>query len=120
DVGLTALLVFAVLLRRLRLAHRQLARQEELGRVARSRRAVLEERARIARDLHDVVAHHMSLVVVQSQTARYRVGELPPEAYEEFDSIAATAREALDEVRAMLGVLRSEEHAGDRAPQPGV
>ncbi len=119
-VGLTTLLVFTVLLRRLWLSRRQLERQEELSRAERSRRAVLEERARIARDLHDVVAHHMSLVVVQAQTAQYRLGGLEPETTAEFDSIAGTAREALDEVRAMLGVLRSDEHTAERAPQPGV
>ncbi|WP_233267106.1 sensor histidine kinase [Tomitella fengzijianii] len=119
-VGLTAILVFTVLLRRLWLSRRQLERQEQLSRTERSRRAVLEERARIARDLHDVVAHHMSLVVVQAQTAQYRIGGLGPETTAEFDSIAGTAREALDEVRAMLGVLRSDEHTAERAPQPGV
>ncbi|GAA4816742.1 sensor histidine kinase [Tomitella cavernea] len=119
-VGLTTILVFTVLLRRLWLSRRQLERQEELSRAERSRRAVLEERARIARDLHDVVAHHMSLVVVQAQTAQYRIGGLKPETTAEFDSIAGTAREALDEVRAMLGVLRSDEHMAERAPQPGV
>lgn len=119
-VGLTVILVFTVLLRRLWLSRRQLARQEELSRAERSRRAVLEERARIARDLHDVVAHHMSLVVVQAQTAQYRIGGLTPETTAEFDALAGTAREALDEVRAMLGVLRSEGQSAERTPQPGV
>lgn len=119
-VGLTVILVFTVLLRRLWLSRRQLARQEELSRAERSRRAVLEERARIARDLHDVVAHHMSLVVVQAQTAQYRIGGLTTETTAEFDSLAGTARGALDEVRAMLGVLRSEDQSAERAPQPGV
>lgn len=119
-VGLTTILIFMALLRRLWLSRRQLATQEEQSRLERSRRAVLEERARIARDLHDVVAHHMSLVVVQAQTAQYRVGEVSSEAAGEFDSIAGTAREALNEVRAMLGVLRSDEHTAERAPQPGI
>lgn len=119
-IGLTALLVFCVLLRRLWLSRRQLARQQEVSRVERGRRAVLEERARIARDLHDVVAHHMSLVVVQAQTARYRVEGVTPAAAQEFDAIAVTARDALNEVRTMLGVLRSDGETAETAPQPGA
>ena len=101
-------------------SRQRLARQEAVSELERDRASALEERARIARDLHDVVAHHMSLIVVQSQTAPYRVGGLSEEAKAEFDSIAGTAREALGEVRVMLGVLRSESQPAERDPQPGV
>ncbi|MBX4378034.1 sensor histidine kinase, partial [Mycobacterium tuberculosis] len=72
-IALTVVVLFAMLIRWLVLSRRQLVRQEEENELERARRAILEEKARIARDLHDVVAHHMSLVVVQAQTAPYRV-----------------------------------------------
>lgn len=86
----------------------------------RARRAVLEERARIARDLHDVAAHRMSLVVVQAQSAAVRLGSVPPEVADEFGSISEQAREALNEVRGMLGVLRSEGTTAASTPQQGA
>ncbi|MGX7731148.1 sensor histidine kinase [Rhodococcus sp. 2H158] len=127
-LGLTAMAVFGLLVRWLVLSRRQLARQEEVSELERARRAILEEKARIARDLHDIVAHHMSLVVVQAQSAPYRLPEVPEPVRAEFESIGATAREALNEVRGMLGVLRSDNladgsGAGDeraQAPQPGL
>ncbi len=118
--GLTVLVAFGLLIRWLVLSRRQLAQQEEVAEVERARRAILEERARIARDLHDVVAHHMSLVVVQAQSAPYRLGGLSDDAKAEFDSIGATAREALNEIRGMLGVLRSDGHLPEHAPMPGL
>lgn len=119
-VALGGILVVALLLRKLWSSRVLLARQEAANELERSHSAALEERARIARDLHDVVAHHMSLIVVQSQTAPYRVHGLSEEARAEFDSIAVSAREALNEVRVMLGVLRSDEAAPEHEPQPGV
>ncbi|MEV6669884.1 sensor histidine kinase [Streptomyces sp. NPDC051162] len=105
-------------------ARRALAEQETISEAERARRTLLEERTRIARELHDVVAHHMSVITVQADSAPYRLAGLPPEASEEFTSIAATARESLTEMRRLLGVLRSEdtgqEPGGERAPQPGV
>jgi signal transduction histidine kinase len=83
------------------------------------RRAVLEERARIGRELHDVVAHHMSLIAVQAETAPYRVGEIPESVSGEFIAISAAARTALAEMRRLLGVLRNDEQAA-RAPQPQI
>ena len=85
-----------------------------------SARVLLEERARIARDLHDIVAHRMSLVAVQAETARFRRPGLPPEAIEELAQISATAREALAETRTLLGVLRNDDDPVATAPQPGV
>jgi signal transduction histidine kinase len=101
-------------------AQRRLAEQETISEAERAQRTLLEERTRIARELHDVVAHHMSVITVQADSAPYRLSGLPPEAQEEFGSIAATARESLSEMRRLLGVLRSEENQGERTPQPGL
>jgi signal transduction histidine kinase len=81
----------------------------------------MEERARIARELHDIVAHHLSVIAVQSETARLTSPELSADARGRFEAIAQTARDALTETRRLLGVLR-EDVAGeaDRAPQPGL
>lgn len=78
---------------------------------------VLEEKARIARDLHDVVAHHMSMVAVQAETAPYRIQGLDEPTRQEFASIAESARAALSDVRGILTVLRGTD-AAERAPQP--
>ena len=83
----------------------------------RARRAALEERTRIARELHDVVAHHLSLIRVKAESAPYRLGELPEPVQAEFGSLSEVAREALTEMRRLLGVLREHEPAG-LAPQP--
>ncbi|MFI9407561.1 sensor histidine kinase [Nocardia sp. NPDC052316] len=117
-IALGAVVLFGLLVRWLVQSRKQLVRQEEENEVERARRAILEEKARIARDLHDVVAHHMSLVVVQAQTAPYRVEGVTPAARAEFESIGATAREALNEIRGMLGVLRSDGQAPEHTPQP--
>jgi len=98
-------------------AQRALAAQTERTELERARRAVLEERARIARELHDVVAHHMSLIAVRAETAPYRLSDLPESARAEFGSLSAVAREAMTEMRRLLGVLRQDESAG-LAPQP--
>jgi signal transduction histidine kinase len=97
-----------------------LAEKEELTELERARRAVLEERARIAREMHDVVAHHMSMIAVRAETAPYRVTGLPEAAQEEMATIALAARAALTDMRRLLGVLRSEEEAPSTAPQPGL
>ncbi|WP_432058656.1 sensor histidine kinase [Streptomyces sp. bgisy022] len=99
---------------------RRLAEQETISEAERARRTLLEERARIARELHDVVAHHMSVITVQADTAEYRLPGLPPDVRGEFTTIASTARESLGEMRRLLGVLRSEEARGELGPQPGL
>ncbi|MBV6695980.1 sensor histidine kinase [Kitasatospora aureofaciens] len=101
-------------------ARRLLTEQEHISEAERERRTLLEERARIARELHDVVAHHMSVIAVQAASAPYRISGVPAEAAEEFTAIAGSARESLAEMRRLLGVLRSEESAAEKAPQPGV
>ncbi|WP_267423096.1 MULTISPECIES: sensor histidine kinase [unclassified Curtobacterium] len=82
-----------------------------------ARRRSVEERSRIARELHDVVAHSMSVVHMQAESAPYRVADLPAEARVEFQAIAETSRTALREMRQLLGTLRGDD-AAERAPQP--
>ncbi|WP_306323824.1 MULTISPECIES: sensor histidine kinase [unclassified Streptomyces] len=87
--------------------------------------AALGERARIARELHDIVAHHISTISVQAETARYTTPGLPPEGAERFLAIGDTARLALTEMRRLLGVLREDAPAepaapAPRSPQPGL
>lgn len=101
-------------------AQRRLAEQETISEAERAQRTLLEERTRIARELHDVVAHHMSVITVQADSAPYRISGLPKAAEEEFTAIAAAARESLGEMRRLLSVLRSDGTEGDRAPQPGL
>ncbi|MBT0769301.1 sensor histidine kinase [Kineosporia sp. J2-2] len=119
-VGLGAILLIGVLTGRLLRTRQDLRRQTEVSEVERDRRIVLEERARLARDLHDIVAHHMSLVVVQAETAPYRVPEIGDAARDELLSISGTARSALAETRALLAVLRQENVEAEDAPQPGL
>lgn len=78
-----------------------------------------QERARIAREMHDVVAHSMSIVHMRATSARYRVSGLDAPAVAEFDGIAEQARAALREMRGLLGVLREGDGVLD-APQPGL
>ena len=100
-----------------RRAQQALADQTELTELEQARRAVLEERAKIARELHDVVAHHMSLIAVRAETAPYRLAGLPGPVTAEFGALSEAAREALTDMRRLLGVLRNDEPAA-RAPQP--
>ncbi|WP_203711797.1 sensor histidine kinase [Asanoa siamensis] len=97
----------------------RLAEQEELSELEKARRAVLEERTRIAREMHDVVAHHMSMIAVQAETAPFRLPEIDDPVRQEFASIAGSARAAMVDMRRLLGVLRSEGPALT-APQPGL
>jgi signal transduction histidine kinase len=88
-----------------------------------ARRAVAEERTHIARELHDIVAHHVSMVVVQAEAGAATVASSTagPSAEAAFDGIAATGREALDELRRLLGVLRDEGDVGlATTPQPAL
>jgi signal transduction histidine kinase len=94
-----------------------LAEQVAQSELDEAHRTLLEERTRIAREMHDVVAHHMSLIAVQAETAPYRLDDLSDGAKEEFATLSATAREALNDVRRLLGVLRSDGPA-ERSPQP--
>ncbi len=81
--------------------------------------AASDERARIAREMHDVVAHGLSMIVVQADGARYAAAQDPAAATTALETISATGREALGEMRRMLGLLRSEDGTELR-PQPGL
>jgi signal transduction histidine kinase len=81
-------------------------------------RALFEERQRIARELHDVVAHHMSVIAIQAEAAPYRTADPPAELVQSFTEIRASALSGLSELRRVLGVLRSDRP--DTAPQPGL
>jgi signal transduction histidine kinase len=94
---------------------RQLAEQE---RRHSGERALLEERQRIARELHDVVAHHMSVIAIQAEAAPYKTADPPPELVESFGEIRASALAGLTELRRVLGVLRTGGQ--DTTPQPGL
>lgn len=118
-LSLAAYLVAVLAAGRLRDAQ-ELTREREHSALEESRRMLVEERTRIARELHDVIAHSMSVIQVQASTARYRLGGLDERAVAEFDDIAATARTSLTEMRRMLGVLRTEDHDAELAPQQGI
>ena len=94
----------------------RLERERELE----AARAAAEERTRIARELHDIVSHSISVVTIQTQAVRRRLG--PEHAAEAADlaAVEATAREALAEMRRLFGVLRTEGEAVSLAPQPGL
>jgi signal transduction histidine kinase len=94
----------------------------EREREAQSKVAVAAERARIARELHDVVAHNVSVMVVQADGAAYVLDAAPDQAKKALETISSTGRQALAEMRRLLGVLRTGEHeeSGEYVPQPDV
>jgi signal transduction histidine kinase len=96
----------------------RLERERELE----ASRAAAEERARIARELHDVIAHHVSMMVVQAEAGPVVIERDPDTAVHAFDSIGTIGRQALAEMRRLLGVLRSDDDraAPSFAPQPGL
>ncbi|MDI3407833.1 sensor histidine kinase [Streptomyces cavernicola] len=125
DVDAVAVAVFALAaffgapLRGLRQARTQLVKQATLTAEERARRTLLEERSRIARELHDVVAHHMSVISIQAQVAPHLVENPSDELKENLAGIRNNALEALTELRRVLGVLRSEQGEGaPDMPQP--
>jgi signal transduction histidine kinase len=101
-------------------AEASLAEQTALRQRDLARQAVLEERARIARELHDVVAHHMSVIALQSEAAPYKIPDLPAAGRRTFEVIRDAAREALAETRHVVGLLRQDDEAAERLPQPGL
>jgi signal transduction histidine kinase len=97
------------------------AAERELEREERSRRAVAEERIVIARELHDIVAHAMSVITVRAGVARMVLSAQPEEAAEALGIIETTARRALQEMRLLVGVLRNDEGGGETlVPAPGL
>jgi len=95
------------------------AEQLERTRAAEAEAAVVAERNRIARELHDVVAHHVSMIVVQAEAGPVAMERDPAAAAATFDTISAVGKQALAEMRRLLGVLKSGEDVS-LAPQPGV
>ncbi len=92
----------------------------EAERHAEAKVAAAAERARIARELHDVVAHHVSVMVVQADGAGYVLRSDPDRAATALAAVSATGRQALTELRRLLGVLRSTDQHADLAPVPGL
>ena len=99
-----------------------LARADRLERERELQAAVAaaEERTRIARELHDIVSHSISVVAIQTQAVRRRLGADHAREAEDLASVETTAREALAEMRRLFGVLRSEGESVSLAPQPGL
>jgi signal transduction histidine kinase len=112
---ITIPILLGVLVRVRRSGARQLEEQE---RRHSGERALLEERQRIARELHDVVAHHMSVIAIQAEAAPYKTADPPPELVESFGEIRASALAGLGELRRVLGVLRTG--VAGTTPQPGL
>ncbi|MGW7380759.1 sensor histidine kinase [Streptomyces sp. NPDC054794] len=124
STGVVAIMLFAVsvlvgtALRGRSEARKQLVEQTTITAEERARRTLLEERSRIARELHDVVAHHMSVISIQAQVAPHLVDNPSEELKENLAGIRQNALEALTELRRVLGVLRSEEPDDLHHPQP--
>jgi signal transduction histidine kinase len=96
------------------------ANRAERERELRAREAVADERARIARELHDVVAHDVSVMVVQAQGADRILEGAQPEVRAALAAIETTGREAIDEMRRLLGILRRTDEELTLAPQPSL
>ncbi|GAA5612541.1 hypothetical protein Spla01_03706 [Streptomyces platensis] len=118
-----AVLIAAAAVRAWREERRQVVETQSATQEERTRRTLLEERALIARELHDVVAHHMSVIAIQAEAAPYRVKDTPPELATSFATIRENAVAALAELRRILGVVRSADpdafaESDPEAPQP--
>jgi signal transduction histidine kinase len=99
---------------------REQAERRARGQLAEGRRARSEERLQISRELHDLVAHTLSVIAVQAGVAGYVIGERPEEAARALSSIEQTSRSALHEMRALLGVLRDGETGARNGTGPGT
>jgi signal transduction histidine kinase len=116
-------LLIGIAVRSVRERQRELAAQAtelQREREENARRAVLEERVRIARELHDVVAHHVSVMGVQAGAARRVMAQRPDKAEEVLISIEASSRQAVVELHRLLGFLRRADQPDDLAPQPDL
>lgn len=126
-VGLTGLLAAALLLGavlRVRRAHlaelTERAARLEIERDQQARIAAAAERTRIAREMHDVIAHSLAVIVTLADAAGAKLAKEPERAAGAVQSIADTAREALGDTRRLLGVLRENTAGADLTPQPGL
>ncbi|MQA83255.1 MAG: sensor histidine kinase [Streptosporangiales bacterium] len=118
--GLIGVLALGDAVRQRGEARRELAVSEGQRQQELARRAILEERSRIARELHDVVAHHMSMIAIQAEAAPYKIPDLSEEGQRTFLAIREASRAALTEMRRLIGLLRAEAEAAERIPQPGL
>jgi len=116
----TAVALFGYNVRVRRSATSRLVVEEERAERERAGRAVLAERARIARELHDIVAHHMSVIAIQAEAVPLRARGDSRELEAGLAEIRELSLKALAEMRRVLGVLRDESGARDTAPQPGL
>jgi signal transduction histidine kinase len=97
------------------------ARRAETERDARAQLAAAAERSRIAREMHDIIAHNLAVIVGLADGGRYAAARYPERSSQALGSIASTGREALSELRRLLGVLTGgDDQAADLAPQPGL
>jgi signal transduction histidine kinase len=120
-IGAAWLLGHFVGVRRAYTARLEQTAELERARAEQARQAVVEERLRLARELHDVVAHSISVIAVQSGVGAHVANTQPEEAAKALAAIEATSRAALTELRQLLGVLRQEgEPQGSLAPVPGL
>jgi signal transduction histidine kinase len=119
-VVVSVAMLFGYNVRARRSATTRLVAEERRSRLAESAQAVLEERARIARELHDVVAHHMSVIAIQAEAVPLKAAGDPAQLEAGLAEIRSLSLEAITELRQVLGVLRDQEGRTDTAPQPGL
>lgn len=116
-----AALGFAIRIRRAQLAAlRDRAQRLEIERDQRSKLAAAAERTRVAREMHDIIGHSLSVIISLADGGAYAVGSNPQRGREALELIGDTSRQALAELRRVLGVLRNETEAAELHPQPGV
>lgn len=116
--GVTILAGYGMQQRRQALAQADTAERAAVE--ERAKRTALQERALIARELHDIIGHHLSLIALRTDSARYRIPDVNEAAAEEFRALGEAAREALDEARRLVGVLRDNDTEPEHEPQPGL
>lgn len=122
-VALSAVAVAGVLAVRVRRSRMRVAQlQEQLARDTETERALAAaaERGRIAREMHDVVAHTLSVVVAQADGGRFAATQSPQAAAQALETIAEVGRSALAEMRALLGLLRDSHDDAALGPQPSI
>ncbi|MEU7742474.1 sensor histidine kinase [Nonomuraea sp. NPDC049158] len=119
-IMVTVAALFGYNVRVRRNATARLAEEERRSRLAEGAQAVLEERARIARELHDVVAHHMSVIAIQAEAVPLKAAGDPARLEAGLAEIRSLSLEAIAELRQVLGVLRDQDGRTDTAPQPGL
>ncbi|MCE7008934.1 histidine kinase [Kibdelosporangium philippinense] len=86
----------------------------------RQKRSHLQQQTKIARELHDVIGHHLSMIAVRTESAQYRLSGVTPEVQEEFSALGTAARAALNDARRLIGVLREDDGEPEHLPQPTI